>query len=257
MTLYGRWIQEPFTPEDNNFLKVIADQTATSLFNLRLVQRLARTQQLAALQTLSVFFVHDLKNLTSNLAMTLQNLPAHYDNPAFRDDLLRLIADSVARLDGMRGRLSLLTQPLALHCTETDLNELVHTITVNLKPSLTVPLVMDLQPLPPLQIDPEQIEKVLVNLLLNAQEAAATSGEIRVATKCLHDRVVLSVHDHGCGMSREFMEQALFQPFQTTKRQGLGIGLFQSKMIVEAHQGSIEVESAAGKGSTFRILLRR
>jgi putative PEP-CTERM system histidine kinase len=256
LTLYGRWIQEPFTLEDNNFLKIIADQTATSLFNLRLVQRLAQSQQLAALQTLSVFFVHDLKNLASNLAMTLQNLPVYYDHPAFRDDLLRLIADSVAKLDGMRGRLSLLTQPLTLHCTETDLNELVCTILAALRPSLTVPLVTVLQPLPPLQIDQEQIEKVLVNLVLNAQEAGDSYGEIRVGTECRQDWVVLSVYDHGCGMSREFMEQALFQPFRTTKCQGLGIGLFQSKMIVEAHQGSIEVESEAGKGSTFRVLLR-
>jgi putative PEP-CTERM system histidine kinase len=256
MTLYGRWIQEPFTLEDNNFLKVITDQTATSLFNLQLVQRLTRAQQLAALQTLSVFFVHDLKNIASNLAMTLQNLSVHYDNPAFRDDLLRLIVDSVAKLEGMRGRLSVLTQTLELHCTETDLNELVHTLLATLQPALTVPLVLDLQPLPLLQIDPEQIEKVLVNLVLNAQEAGNSSGEIRVGTEYRHGRVVLSVQDHGCGMTREFMEQVLFQPFRTTKRQGLGIGLFQSNMIVGAHQGSIEVESEAGKGSTFRVLLR-
>jgi putative PEP-CTERM system histidine kinase len=256
MTLYGRWIQEPFTLEDNNFLKVIADQTATSLFNLQLVQRLARAQQMAALQTLSVFFVHDLKNLASNLAMTLQNLPVHYDNPAFRDDLLRLIAAGVAKLDGMRSRLSMLTQAIELHCTETDLNELVCTKLADLRPSLTIPLITDLQPLPPLQIDPEQIEKVLVNLVLNAQEAESSSGEIRIATERLPGCVVLSVHDHGCGMSQEFMEQALFQPFRTTKRQGLGIGLFQSKMIVEAHKGSIEVESEVGKGSTFRVFLQ-
>jgi len=256
MTLHGRWIQEPFTLEDNNFLKVIADQTATSLFNLRLVQRLARAQQMAALQTLSVFFVHDLKNLASNLAMTLQNLPVHYDNPAFRDDLLHLIANSVAKLDGMRGRLSVLTQALELYCTKTDLNEVVHTLLAALRPSLTVQLVTDLQPVPPLHIDQEEIEKVLVNLVLNAQEAGGSSGEICVGTEHRHGWVVLSVQDHGCGMTREFMEQALFQPFRTTKRQGLGIGLFQSKMIVEAHQGSIEVESEVGKGSTFRVFLQ-
>jgi len=256
MTLHGRWIQEPFTLEDNNFLKVIADQTATSLFNLRLVQRLARAQQMAWLQTLSVFFVHDLKNLASNLAMTLQNLPVHYDNPAFREDLLRLIADSVAKLDRMRGRLSVLTQAIELHCTEIDLNELVRTKLAVLRPSLTVPLVTDLQPLPPLQIDPDQIDKVLINLILNAQEAGSSSGEIRVTTERLPGCVVLSVRDNGCGMSQEFMEQALFQPFRTTKRQGLGIGLFQSKMIVEAHKGRIEVESEVGKGSTFRVFLQ-
>jgi len=66
---------------------------------------------------------------------------------------------------------------------------------------------------------------------------------------------VLAVRDTGCGMSREFVEQSLFQPFRTTKRRGLGIGLFQSKMIVEAHEGRIEVESEEGKGSTFRVLL--
>jgi signal transduction histidine kinase len=133
---------------------------------------------------------------------------------------------------------------------------LVHTVVAALRPSLTIPLVTDLQPLPLLQIDHDHIDKVLVNLILNAHEAGGSSGEIRVGTECRHGWVVLSVQDHGCGMTREFMEQALFQPFRTTKSQGLGIGLFQSKMIVEAHQGSIEVESEVGKGSTFRVLLR-
>jgi signal transduction histidine kinase len=56
-------------------------------------------------------------------------------------------------------------------------------------------------------------------------------------------------------MSKEFMERSLFRPFKTTKKQGMGIGLFQSKMIVEAHGGRIEVESEEGKGSTFRVFL--
>jgi signal transduction histidine kinase len=56
-------------------------------------------------------------------------------------------------------------------------------------------------------------------------------------------------------MSKEFMEQSLFRPFKSTKKQGMGIGLFQSKMIVEAHQGRMEVESAEGKGTIFRVML--
>jgi signal transduction histidine kinase len=56
-------------------------------------------------------------------------------------------------------------------------------------------------------------------------------------------------------MSKEYVAQSLFQPFRTTKEQGLGIGLFHSKTIVEAHQGRIEVESEEGVGSTFRVLL--
>jgi signal transduction histidine kinase len=56
-------------------------------------------------------------------------------------------------------------------------------------------------------------------------------------------------------MSKEFIQRSLFQPFKTTKKQGMGIGLFHSKMIVEAHKGHIEVESEEGKGTTFRVFL--
>ena len=56
-------------------------------------------------------------------------------------------------------------------------------------------------------------------------------------------------------MSKEFMEQSLFRPFKTTKKNGMGIGLFQSKMIVEAHGGRMEVESEENVGTTFRVLL--
>jgi len=104
-------------------------------------------------------------------------------------------------------------------------------------------------------MDPEQLQKVLANLILNANEAVSTHGEIRVSTDWIDGWAVLSVADNGCGMAKAFMERSLFQPFQTTKSQGLGIGLFHSKMIVEAHRGQIEVESEEGKGSTFKVFL--
>jgi signal transduction histidine kinase len=100
--------------------------------------------------------------------------------------------------------------------------------------------------------------KVLINLILNANEALApwkVGGEIRVATRRTNGWVELSVSDNGPGMSREFIDRSLFLPFKTTKKQGMGIGLFQSKMIVEAHRGRIEVESREGEGTTFRVLL--
>lgn len=104
-------------------------------------------------------------------------------------------------------------------------------------------------------MDTEQMLKVLTNLLLNASEAVSPAGEIRVQTGQRNGWGLLQVADNGCGMTPEFISQALFRPFQTTKKKGFGIGMFQSKMIVEAHGGRIEVESQQNKGTTFRVLL--
>jgi putative PEP-CTERM system histidine kinase len=255
MTLGKRVTDEPFTTEDQDLLNTLAAQAASSLLNLSLSQKLLKAKEAEAFQTLSAFFIHDLKNLASMLSLTMQNLPANYDNPAFRKDTLRVISESVSKMDAMCSRLSLLTKKLDLQQTETDLNKLVISTLASLNGCIQVSLVQDLHPVPKISLDSDQIQKVLLNLVLNANEAVDNQGEIRVRTDQTDGWAVLSVTDNGCGMSKEFIARSLFQPFQTTKSQGLGIGLFHSKKIVEAHHGRIEVESEAGRGSTFRVLL--
>jgi signal transduction histidine kinase len=78
---------------------------------------------------------------------------------------------------------------------------------------------------------------------------------VRIATSQSNGWAVLTVADNGCGMTPEFLNRSLFRPFQTTKKNGLGIGMFQSKMIVEAHGGRITADSEPGKGTVFRIFL--
>jgi putative PEP-CTERM system histidine kinase len=255
MTLDRRITQEPFSLEDLDLLKTIADQTASSLLHLALSQQLVKVKEMEAFQTLSTFFVHDLKNLASMLSLTLANLPVHYDNPAFREDALRMIANSVDKINILCGRLSLLTKTLELQRTEVDLPALVVSTLAGLNGAVQATLIHELLPVPRLSLDPEQIQKVLINLVLNANDAVGANGAIRITTAQHNGAVILSVSDDGCGMSPEFIKQSLFRPFQTTKSKGLGIGLFQCKKIVEAHQGRIEVESEEGRGSTFRVVL--
>ena len=110
-----------------------------------------------------------------------------------------------------------------------------------------------LQPLPRILADREQIQSVVTNLVLNARDALGSGGRIQVRTEHRGDRVVLSVADNGCGMSPAFVKESLFRPFQSTKKKGLGIGLFQSRAIVQAHGGGMQVESEVGKGTTFLV----
>ena len=92
---------------------------------------------------------------------------------------------------------------------------------------------------------------MVTNLVLNAQDALVSGGRIEVRTEHRGSRVVLSVIDNGCGMSPAFVKDSLFRPFQSTKKKGLGIGLFQSRAIVLAHGGGVHVESEVGKGTAF------
>src|SRR5436305_11714328 len=118
-----------------------------------------------------------------------------------------------------------------------------------------VALLKELRPLPKITLDRARIQIVVTNLLLNAREILNAGGQIRIETGQRNGWLVLSVTDNGCGMTPDFLQHSLFRPFQTTKKHGIGIGMFQSRMIVEAHQGRIEVDSEPGKGTAFRILL--
>lgn len=255
MLLDERSTGEPFSIEDLDLLKTLADQAAGTLLNLRLSAQLVKAKELEAFQTVSAFFVHDLKNLVSTFSLLIQTLPSHHDDPTYLADALRAMSQGVERITLMLGSLSQISQSLALQTTETDLNDLVRSTLAEMNGLLQTPLTHDLQPVPKLPLDPKQFQKVLINLLLNAHEAVGGRGEIRVETGTRDGWAVLSVSDTGCGMSRTFVEQSLFRPFHTTKRRGLGIGLFHSKRVVEAHQGWFEVESEEGKGSTFRVIL--
>jgi putative PEP-CTERM system histidine kinase len=255
LTLNHRITQTPFSLEDFELLKTLTDQVAGSLLNLKLYENLKQIKEMEAFQMMSAFMTHDLKNLASTLSLTVQNFPLHFNNPEFRDDALRMMEQSVNKINSMCNNLSMLSQKIELKKVETDLSQLVNSALYCLNGSCKVSLIQNLQPVQKLLIDPEQVQKVLTNLILNANEAVGNGGEIRLTIEQMDDWVTLSVRDNGCGMSKEFVERSLFRPFKTTKKQGMGIGLFQSKMIIEAHQGRIEVESEEGKGTTFKVFL--
>jgi putative PEP-CTERM system histidine kinase len=255
ITLTDRVSGVPFSPEDFDLLKCVGSQTSASLLNIQLSESLLRSKELEAFQTMSTFFVHDLKNTALMLSLMLKNLPIHFANPAFREDSLRSIAKTVDRINDLISRLSMLREGLKIAPHDADLNALVVNSLSSLRNLPNVDLSEKLEPLPNVRIDSDQIQKVLTNLVLNARDAVGAKGQIRVSTARSNGWAVLQVSDNGCGISPEFLGQSLFRPFQTTKKKGIGIGMYQSKMIVEAHSGRIEVESEVGKGTTFRVLL--
>ena len=103
--------------------------------------------------------------------------------------------------------------------------------------------------------DPVELREVLVNMIYNAVDAMPSGGEVRVSTQENRDHVIIQITDTGTGMTPE-VKQRLFDPFFTTKgKAGTGMGLAVSFGIIRRHEGSIEVDSEPGRGTTFKISL--
>lgn len=243
-----------YTVEERELLKCMADQLAASLLCLELRQQVAAAQELQTFQTMSAFFVHDLKNSAASLNLMIQNLPEHFENPEFRKDALRGVQRAADRINTLVVRLSSFREELELDLRTIDLNEMVCEAVGQLGCGRER-VQQDLQLDRPVRIDREHFRSVLANLLMNAHEATPVDGRISVRTEALDEKAILTVADSGCGMSQEFLDNSLFRPFRTTKKKGIGIGMFQSRMIVDAHCGQIQVDSEPGKGATFRVIL--
>ncbi|KIE42016.1 XrtA/PEP-CTERM system histidine kinase PrsK [Geobacter anodireducens] len=236
--------------EDYDLMKTMARQAASALMNLRLSEELASARELEVMGRVSTFILHDLKNLVYTLSLTVDNARDHIADPEFQDDMLGTLGNTVNRMKLLIARLRGLPEKQSLNREEVDLLLLAGESAglaggrdcVRVGGSAVCA-----------HVDREEIQKVVMNLVVNALEATEGKGPVMVEVGC-GNAPYIRVSDSGCGIPEAFRAH-LFSPFRTTKKKGLGIGLYQCRRIVEAHGGRIDVESAPGQGATFTVWL--
>src|SRR3972149_4750150 len=136
----------------------------------------------------------------------------------------------------------------------TDLNNVVMDVLSCIFIPENIKVTTELCEIPPMLLDREQIQRVVLNLTLNAVQAMPEGGKLLIQTSKHFDSVEIAFTDTGVGISKENMEK-LFTPLFSTKAKGLGLGLSICKQIVEGHDGNITVQSTVGEGSTFTVKL--
>lgn len=253
MVLGDRTKALEFTQQEFDTLRCIADHIAASLLSAALTRKLEESKEIEAFQTMATFFVHDLKNAVSTLNLMLKNMPLHWENPEFREDALRgisstsqRITDLITRLSHVRSELEISTQPAKVdELLAATLSEWEIPNSIAMKKTIETDLHVS--------ADFRKLKSVFLNLLLNSCDAINGKGKIELTGKSDGGYFVFEVRDTGCGMSETFIRDGLFRPFKTTKKNGLGIGMFQSKMVIEAHGGSIIAKSKEGHGSVFTV----
>lgn len=227
----------------------------------QLQQELVQTERLAAIGTLAAGVAHELNNPLSGILAFAQDLmlEAAEDDPAKAD--YELIVNETLRCRRIVRELLEFARQKTLKRRRVPLTELVARVLPlverqasfhNIEFEVTLP-----DDLPPLRADPQQVQQILLNLVINARDAMEASGVIRIAGAATDGghMVELSVSDSGCGIPEEQLE-TIFEPFHSTKgEQGHGLGLTAVHSVVERHGGRIEVESRVGAGTTFRVIL--
>jgi putative PEP-CTERM system histidine kinase len=200
---------------------------------------------------IATFMVHDLKNLVHTLSLVVGNARKHIADPDFQQDMLVSLENTTARMNALIGKFKNMPGKNDLETVSTDLQQ----IATQVAGSISGPKIIA-GGIPALAIvDREQIQNVLINLVLNAVDATGGTGPVWIDTGCDNDHAYIRIRDEGCGIPDDFIRRHLFIPFQTTKKTGLGIGLYQCRQIIEAHEGSIEAASEVGKGTTFTVWL--
>jgi PAS domain S-box-containing protein len=219
-------------------------------------ERLLRAERLAAIGQLGASVGHELRNplgIIKNSAYYLGMKLGHADEKVKKH--LKIVEREIVRSNKIINDLLSFARDKKPTLQKTQINTIIQDALLRTTGPENVAVVTELgEDLPPLMADPDQIEQVFINLILNAVQAMPDGGRLEIATRTEDGFVVTEFKDNGCGISQENLGK-IFEPLFTTKTQGIGLGLAVSKQIIEAHAGSIEVASEMGKGTTFRVRL--
>lgn len=218
------------------------------------------TRQLRS--TVDSVLLHDMKNLGFRLELLLGNLEEHYGDPDFKRSVVDLLHGTLGKLEATLENWSARKESLFVKVA-LDLNDLVGEVLRaarlrdGSRPAGTR-VETELGTVPHVWGDPHFLTDALSSVLLNALEAAGPAGSVRVRTLVparSRTRALVEIEDDGAGMAPAFVRGSLFRPFRTTKKGGVGLGLYTARQIVRFHGGDIRVSSTPGKGTVVRITL--
>jgi putative PEP-CTERM system histidine kinase len=241
------------TWEDLDLLKTVGRQVASYLDRHQAAEQLSESKQFDAFNKLTAFIMHDLKNLIAQQGLVVENAAKHKDNPAFVEDAIKTIDNSVKRMSNLLRKLQ---QQEATEIRHLELHKVLMEATKNCQENKPTPSLRLEETSVKVDADQDLLILTLVNIIQNAQEATNDNGFVDVTLRREDKNAIIIIEDNGSGMSENFIRNRLFKPFETTKSgKGMGIGVHQSREYIAGLDGEINVESHLNEGSTFTIII--
>jgi PAS domain S-box-containing protein len=224
----------------------------------RINRQLQVSERLAAMGRVTAGVAHEVKNPLNSMRLWLENLKENLSpGDALPRQAVAVLDSEISRLDSVVKRFLDFMRPPELHLEESDLSRLLEEVAAITRPQMErvgVQQEIHCAPVPPVQVDRDLLKQALLNLVYNGIEAMPGGGRLTLGLQRRGETVEISVSDTGQGIKPEHRAR-VFQLFFTTRPGGSGIGLASAYKTVQLHDGSIDFESEAGRGTTFRIEL--
>jgi len=227
----------------------------------RLEKEVQQKRTLAVLGEMAAHVAHEIRNPLGGIGGFAALLERDLDINDPRRKMVKKIIEGVGSLNRIAANLLFFTRPVRPHIRPENLtqvtDEVISLVEVELdQEPKEISLIREFDEEEiSVDIDPELIHQVLLNILKNGAQAIEDKGELRVGIvrDSQKNQVILSVKDNGSGMSEE-VRQKVFNPFFSTKTDGTGLGLAIVKKIIDMHNGTLEFDSEEGVGTEFRII---
>ena len=223
-----------------------------------LEEELRHAQRLAAIGEMAAMMAHEIRNPLAGMSLCLRLLRECAGEPESTKECLDDIEEGLRRINGVVSRALDFARsyPPELHrCSLREILGAAERLTAAYARQSNVELTVDIPDgLPQLVADPTQMEQLFVNLILNACKAMPDGGRLAIRARASADRLVAEVADTGIGIEPDQLEQ-IFNPFYSGFGDSTGLGLSFCQRIAAAHGGQIRVQSAPGRGTTFRVEL--
>jgi len=254
--------EDSYTDEDIRLLKVLANQAAVALDHTRsyekikgeleIVEReLGRSQRLASLGTLTAGVTHEIRNPLAVIRSETERLTTKPRDAEYLLQYSNLVTKHVDRIAGIIARMLDFAKEKPKAIDTVDINEVIRS-TLQLFAISRITVKQELTEVLPVKGDAEELQEVFINLIQNAIEAMPEGGTLTLRSYSQEGKTVVEVSDTGKGIPEE-IRQRIFDPFFSTRHEGVGLGLSIVYRIIREHGAEIKVLSEAGKGTTFRI----
>ncbi len=239
----------PISWEDLDLSKTVGRQFASYLARHEQAELLAESRQFDAFNKLSAFVMHDLKNLIAQQSLVVTNAEKHKDNPAFVEDAIHTIKNSVERMNNLLRKLQRTEDE---EIKVLDLKEVFIETIKRCQKRQPAPTLVPFSESIKAKADFDSLVMVFTHIIHNAQDATPSNGFVDITTQIEDNVITVTIEDNGSGMDEEFIHTKLFKPFETTKSgKGMGVGVYQAREYIQSIGGNINVESSPGEGTTF------